>query len=449
MSQFEVLQGNARQIAMAQTETLPYGRRACGTQPTTSIKRFSTLRDRLPKWRCTACARRPTKNAPKSARVYLPRHRPVARNQDVNALPTPPFHCCPAPHSMARLLVMIETPSVQTDTTQLGALLPSLYRLGIVLDVRTGYPGHPSTPITLGLDRARQAANRIIENQSSYLGAATTFFEHAGTQNFRIKDRGQGVAVRFAPGAIIDFPTFQFELGSTTLEGRFCFTVCLLESQSKVWLRFVSTPNLLDASSATHPTFHKKAKSWATAALRHLADRYVSDLKAIEPAIIDLNIEKSPQFEFFSMDVDRDDLEPLARSVTYGESIDPDKTNLSLADLERFASSVAPEVWQTETAVPRDLGRMLKMRNTFPVAHLGRDGSCGLYIGYLDENRVTLAGIAALPFHMREERRKLLARGRGFPVINQIFGRQGPQSFTRCASLPVTAEMATVFARSF
>ncbi|HEX5183136.1 MAG TPA: hypothetical protein VFW19_08290 [Allosphingosinicella sp.] len=121
---------------------------------------------------------------------------------------------------------------------------PSLRR-GILLQALKRNPGQTGfEPISRSAREARELGllicSRFEDYQEATKRAVATGCEKAGVPfiGFEVSEK-EFVRSRYAPGLILDFPSFAFRIGEYRVMGRCCLTVCFNNSASKIWARIV------------------------------------------------------------------------------------------------------------------------------------------------------------------------------------------------------------------
>lgn len=121
---------------------------------------------------------------------------------------------------------------------------PSLRR-GVLLQAMVKPPGDEKfRKVTRTARQARQLGLIICGNADDYNVATSDAIEAACSAagvsfgNFRVK-RGDFIRSRYAPGLILDFPSFAFKVDKFKIGGRCCLTICFNDSASKIWTRLV------------------------------------------------------------------------------------------------------------------------------------------------------------------------------------------------------------------
>jgi len=91
---------------------------------------------------------------------------------------------------------------------------------------------------SLGVEKARQLTRRICETSSEFMSDVGNALSATDATSAPV-DYVDRVRLRYAPGAVIDFPEMKVKWQERAFLVRFCITVCLHESRSKVWVRLV------------------------------------------------------------------------------------------------------------------------------------------------------------------------------------------------------------------
>jgi hypothetical protein len=120
---------------------------------------------------------------------------------------------------------------------------PSLRR-GVLLQARVTRPGKPSEIVSRSAREARELGLLICEHGERYNAATERAIakacDDAGAKFHQFSlMRDEFIRSRYAPGLILDFPSFSFMIDDFKILGRSCLTICFNNSASKIWARLV------------------------------------------------------------------------------------------------------------------------------------------------------------------------------------------------------------------
>jgi hypothetical protein len=175
-----------------------------------------------------------------------------------------------------------------------GSLRLPMHRIGVILTTRENTKD-AAGDLALGLDRAEHVRNAILnESLPEYTEKLLESLQSAHEEIQSITSSVEALSVRFKPGPIIDFPSFSIEWAHNgvfyTVLARVCLTVCLYESRSKIWLRFLNSyvngkasPGLEPFKEATKEhlqAFREATERWAATILNTMIPIYERNIQA-------------------------------------------------------------------------------------------------------------------------------------------------------------------------
>jgi hypothetical protein len=264
---------------------------------------------------------------------------------------------------------------------------------------------HETEPdeLSLGVVRARAAAKKVMEACKDYnaaIVAGIAGLEPGETAEFS----EENPAVRFAPGAIIDFPKFLIRRnGEALASARLCLTVCLNESRSKFWVRF-STP---EESTRTFDieavnSFVRDTWTWFNSFGDRVLELYRSNLESVlreEYRDVDVKIGIRNRMSLLSTDSAAEGIGTLISDIASQRNFYRDNSP-AVVQLEELVRSV-PEmgigaktrhplgaIARAETSQLKGAGRY------FLVPHRTVRGSRGVFVARAHGTDLNFAGIA-------------------------------------------------------
>lgn len=314
------------------------------------------------------------------------------------------------------------------------------HRIGTVLSGTERSDGGPSRELRLDVSQAEAVCKRILdESNRAYSADVLDVLGKMATvdaTSFGLTDvsfsAGDHPVLSFGPGQIIDFP--RIWLNSTLLgwiEARVCMTICLFDSRSKFWIRYIAHRSELDQRVAEEylPRFQDITQRWTASILNHLIKAYQADLETVTGSTIELRIRNIVQF--FGVDTSAADIDELAERIRFGEKIYPPRIPTAAgAELLLLTKMVAPQ-----------RQRLASDHSLETVSHTTSRGRTGVFVRLDDANALSYLGLGALAPDeiVAMEAQKLP------PAADPNVGRDQRLSGT----LQVTAEMANMIARHF
>jgi len=120
---------------------------------------------------------------------------------------------------------------------------PSLRR-GVLLQAKVKRAGKPPEIVSRSAREARELGLLICEHGDNYNAATERAIgkacSRAGAKFHQFSlMRDEFIRSRYAPGLILDFPSFSFMIDDFKILGRSCLTICFNNSASKIWARLV------------------------------------------------------------------------------------------------------------------------------------------------------------------------------------------------------------------
>lgn len=339
-------------------------------------------------------------------------------------------------------MLEVEARKLESSAVSVSWRLPH-HRIGTVLSGLERPHNGPSRELRLDVSQAELVCKRVLGDSygaySADVGRVLQKHSDANDPVSKVSDirsaKNEGPTLSFGPGQIIDFP--RIWLKSTALgwvEARLCMTVCLFESRSKFWVRFVAHRAELDRDAAEDflPRFRDVTREWTVSILNHLVDAYQSDLQSVTGSDVELKVRNIVQF--FGIDTAAADIDTLADHVRFGEKLyigHPSTaagTELLLLAKIMEASAKSAGGGGDEFIVP--------------IAHTTSRGRTGVFVRLNDEKSLSYIGIGALA---PDEVLLFEAQRQFSNSVNPEIGRELRTS----GMLQVTAEMANMIARNF
>lgn len=294
--------------------------------------------------------------------------------------------------------------------------------------------------VKLGAENARAVAREILKNADAYSEAVRSAIE-ATNDNVVVRFLPEEPTIRFAPGVVIDFAAFDVLVNDQVfVRGRACVTVCLHESQSKIWIRFSQV-----ATQLTLRGLLDRTGPWFDDAVKQIADKYQQDIETVlrsrvGAARTGVELEARHKIEIVSADLPGDGLAALAEALDDGVPVSSvEGASAASEAMDALVQVVHQEAPPPLVAVVHDsaiAGRPVADANTYLIAHRTARGNFGVYLARAKGWHVILVGVAG-----NDDR----------PLIEPV-GRDTEDNLpapSRPASLNVSAELANTVARHF
>lgn len=309
----------------------------------------------------------------------------------------------------------------------------------------------PSSELVLGVDRAHECADRIISETASY----TKSVKDRLKQEFHLEAEffDEPTIVRFDPGGIIDFPGFLLRQGDQVVaNGRFCVTVCLHQSRSKIWTRLNDVrDNHGGRPFAERRKFIDLAQQWFEKAIAPaLQERYRSTLAELLNLSEDsLEMKPANHITIIAEDVQSHHLGALAEALKHGDDVQGHQELVTLAaQLDAIAREVpglgmdGRSVGQLTFQTPNDFSD--RRGQHYLISPKTTRGNRGVLICRAERNAILAVGLAS------DEARALVTVER--PAKVQFDAENGivVQRTERLGPKPsgnLTAEVANTIAR--
>lgn len=315
-----------------------------------------------------------------------------------------------------------------------------IYRQGFIVQAEALDPDPPGAAeeneLTLKPKEARKLGRQIVRNVDGYLDAIERALRETGeiTRVARTDD----VQVKFSPGLVIDFPLLSFRSGPFQVHLRSCVTVCLNESRSKLWVRFLLAD--IDGKDAEDPdaeqlkAFFAQCETWSEAISKVLISSYKEDFSAVANRAAKLSSIGS--LVFYGIDTDDPEFRETMERLKYGATID---------DLRQENDTVAAAIVALSDLTLRETSERAP-----PEAAAG---SCErIYLPH--ESLEGRAGLFSVVTHDNVARFAVLAEaveGSGaWGDDEDDVAKARPRKFWRpSGALTVTADLSNIYARSF
>lgn len=216
---------------------------------------------------------------------------------------------------------------------------------------------------------------------------------HVGDHSrFRdIKITKAQVTGRYAPGIIIDFPTFEITTKAFKLEARLCLTVCLEDNSSKVWcrIRLLDWPGSTDLTLEQIKAFYDYCEVISEHSLKLLIRNYQEDFQ--EGTKSETILAEDGNVRIFTIDIDgvnAHDFEVTSAKI----NLNPEEKILTgtVAHAFTMLSEILPE--NSYITSSSDNFEISKTVSYFTEEALNR--SPAIFLGYEKGSDVEFYGIA-------------------------------------------------------
>lgn len=303
------------------------------------------------------------------------------------------------------------------------------HRIGAILQASEAEDG--LDPLSLGVEGSAKVSNRILDRARFDQYTKELYGAVAERLNMELRLVPEAPTLSFGPGRIIDFPRFWLKSAEVGwMQCRVCMTICLHESQSKVWVRFLAHRDAFSEVQAPEVlnNFLAETEKLTGHILNGLVPLYRNDMRAAtDVATADVGIKHIIQF--IAVDTDARDLDDFADVVRFASA----RTALnapgqSAREFKAMLRLIAPDI------VQQGPPRLLQ--------HTTSRGRTGVFAQFQNGPRIVHVGIGGLAEDEHKAR-----QGQAFGVAH--VDPTLDQSERLSGSLQVTAELANQIARDY
>lgn len=251
--------------------------------------------------------------------------------------------------------------------------------------------------LVLGIDNARAVARTILARADAYNAAIRGAIEGVDS-TCKVTFATEHPAIRFAPGIIIDFAAFEVWRGDLLLaRGRACATVCLHESQSKLWARFTQA-----AEEVGTRDFLNMTNAWFEQVAKQVADQYEHDIETVLQqagrSAAALDLEARHKIEIISADQPGPALNALAEAIdTKTPLVNMPQAAAAAGAIDKLVALIHPSETIPQVAALHEsmsTGRAAGDGNTYLIAHKTVRGNFGVYLARAKGWHIVIAGLA-------------------------------------------------------
>jgi hypothetical protein len=285
------------------------------------------------------------------------------------------------------------------------------YRVGKIVTAKISHAGKNVEFVSRSVAEARKLGQAIIRNEKKYVAklieVINSFTDDSDItvplgefSSIKIKQMPDGsddyTKARFSPGLIIDFPSVQISTSHYVIDCRSCLTVCLDETRSKVWARFVlrsvdGNPGFgLDRDQIAN--FHTGCELISTKLIEATSELYRKDFERFLKK--NVSFSSTGTLHFFTVDsgdieIERD-LEITSNLIESGALSDRiDQT--ALAQVMRMATEASHEKTRDHSST----GDFKLAKDAHFLIEEANDGTPVIFVAYANNDAAYFTGIAS------------------------------------------------------